>query len=266
MRTHRPEPHTLAGAYALDALTRADQARFERHLARCQQCAAEISGLREATARLALAAAAEPPAGVTQRALAAAARTRQLPPLTAGKPPPSPHRRLTAAAFADFAAGAPDGSPFRRRWLTRVALITAAAMVTLAAALGVATHSAQRQLQQDHVHSAGMAAVLTARDATMISARVSTGGTVSVVMSGREHALVFAAAGLRALPSTSCYELWLMGPVGDQPAAMLPVPRHGMTGPVLASSLKPGERLGLTIEPAGGSAHPTTRTILQIAL
>jgi anti-sigma-K factor RskA len=39
-----------------------------------------------------------------------------------------------------------------------------------------------------------------------------------------------------------------------------------MTGPVLTSGLNSGERLGLTIEPAGGSAHPTTHTILQIAL
>ena len=80
MRTRRPQPHTLVGAYALDALTGADQARFERHLARCEQCAREVSGLAEATAALAAAAAAEPPAGLEQRALAAAARTRQLPP------------------------------------------------------------------------------------------------------------------------------------------------------------------------------------------
>ena len=80
MRAGRPEPHTLAGAYALDALAGTDRARFERHLARCEQCAQEISELREATARLATAAAAEPPPGLTERALAAAARTRQLPP------------------------------------------------------------------------------------------------------------------------------------------------------------------------------------------
>ena len=53
MRTRRPEPHTLAGAYALDALTGTDRARFEWHLARCEQCAHEIGGLWEATARLA---------------------------------------------------------------------------------------------------------------------------------------------------------------------------------------------------------------------
>ena len=34
MRLRRPELHTLAGAYALDALSEADRARFERHLAR----------------------------------------------------------------------------------------------------------------------------------------------------------------------------------------------------------------------------------------
>ena len=88
MKTRRPEPHTLAGVYALDALTRADRARFERHLARCPQCAAEISGLRETTARLAAAATTAPPAGLIQRAVAAAAQTRQLSPLTRDTPRP----------------------------------------------------------------------------------------------------------------------------------------------------------------------------------
>ena len=57
----RPEPHTLAGAYAMDALDGRDRARVERLLARCQECAREVSGLHEATARLAAAAAAPPP-------------------------------------------------------------------------------------------------------------------------------------------------------------------------------------------------------------
>ena len=56
MRTpRRPEPHTLAGAYALDAIDGPDRARFERHLARCLACAAELRELREAAARLAAA-------------------------------------------------------------------------------------------------------------------------------------------------------------------------------------------------------------------
>src|SRR5262249_52170192 len=82
----RPDPHPLAGAYALDALTATDRARFEQHLARCRQCSREISGLWEATARLAAAAATEPPPGLTAWALAAAEQTRQLPPLTRQTP------------------------------------------------------------------------------------------------------------------------------------------------------------------------------------
>jgi anti-sigma factor RsiW len=84
MRSRRPEPHTLAGAYAMNALDGPARARFERHLARCAECAQETAGLQEATARLAAAAAARPPAALKQRILAETARTRQLPPITAG--------------------------------------------------------------------------------------------------------------------------------------------------------------------------------------
>jgi hypothetical protein len=150
--------------------------------------------------------------------------------------------------------------------MPRLALALAASAVILAGILGLTARDARQQLQQDQRQSHIIAAVLTARDATMISGRVSTGGTATVVMSAREHALLFAAAGLRALPASRCYELWLMGPAGDQPAGMLPEPQHGMTGPVLASGLKPGERLGLTIEPTGGTPHPTTTAILMLPL
>jgi anti-sigma-K factor RskA len=100
----------------------------------------------------------------------------------------------------------------------------------------------------------------------MLHARVTTGGTATIVMSARQRALVFAAAGLRALPSSQCYELWLMGPGGDRPAGMLPDAQQGMTGPVIASGLTAGDHLGLTIEPAGGARHPNTTMILVIAL
>ena len=266
MRTGRPEPHTLAGAYALDALTGADRARFERHLARCEQCAQEISGLREATARLAAAAAEQPPAGLTERALAAAARTRQLPPATRETAAPGPARRAAAAASAGGVRPVRPLRPLRAAWMPRLALALAVAALILAGILGLAARTAQHQLAQDQSHSHAIAAVLTAPDATMLTAPVTGGGTATIVMSRHARALLFAAAGLRALPSSRCYELWLMGPGGDKPAGMLPAPRHGMTGPVIASGLSLGDRLGLTVEPAGGSPHPTTVALLTLAL
>lgn len=262
MRTGRPEPHTLAGAYALDALTRAERARFERHLGRCEQCAREISGLREATARLAVASAVEPPPGLTERALAAAARTRQLPPVTRQPAARWPARHAGAARSAGGAAG----GLLRRTWLPGIALALAGAVMILTVIAGLSARTAQHHLAEDQQHSHAITAVLTARDATMISVPVRTGGTATIVMSRRERELVFAAARLRALPSSRCYQLWLIGPGGDKPAGMLPDPQQGMTGPVLASGLGSGERLGLTVEPAGGSPHPTSAMILVLAL
>jgi len=260
MRTRRPEPHTLAGAYVLDALTGTDRTRFERHLARCEECAQEVAGLREATARIAAAAAADPPPGLTKRALAAAAHTRQLLPRTSAAPP------RWRARHAAASGGAGPAGVLRGAWIGRLAPVLVGAAVILAGALGLVARSALNQIQQDQSRSSQIAAVLTAADAHMISARVTTGGTATVIVSGREHALVFAASGLCALPPSRSYELWLMAPGGDQPAAMLPGARQGTTGPVLATGLRPGDHLALTVEPARGSTRPTTPVLLQVAL
>ena len=51
-RVGQRDAHTLAGAYAMDAISAPDRERFERHLAGCEECAQEIASLREATAVL----------------------------------------------------------------------------------------------------------------------------------------------------------------------------------------------------------------------
>jgi hypothetical protein len=47
---------------------------------------------------------------------------------------------------------------------------------------------------------------------------------------------------------------------------MLTAPQHGHAGPVTATGLRPGARLGLTVEPADGSPRPTTAMILVMTL
>ena len=39
--------HKLTGAYAMDALDELERARFEQHLATCEDCRAEVAELRE---------------------------------------------------------------------------------------------------------------------------------------------------------------------------------------------------------------------------
>src|SRR5215470_13303476 len=170
MRSRRPQPHTLAGAYALDALAGADRARFARHMTRCQQCAAEISGMWQAAARLASAAACEPPPGLTERAVIVAARTRQHPPLARGR-------------------AASRGARMRR--VTTAVTAAAVAVVSLFGAAGLTVAHEFGEQQQ---RGLAVIAVLTAPDATLISAPVTTGGTVTIVMSRRHRELVFAAS------------------------------------------------------------------------
>ena len=66
--------HVLTGGYALDALSGPEREAFERHLPGCASCQAEVRGLRETAARLALSAAVEPPIRMEQRVLAATYR------------------------------------------------------------------------------------------------------------------------------------------------------------------------------------------------
>lgn len=255
MRIRRREPHTLAGAYAMDAVSGADRARFERHLARCEACTLELRGLREATARLASAVAAEPPPTVIQQALAAASQTRQLPPVTRqGTPRPVRSARHGAAPRTGWRALPP-----------RLSLTFAVVLLAAASGSGVVALHADHQFGQAVLRDHAIAQVLTAPDAVMLTARVHSGGTATVVMSRKDRSLVFTTAGLPPLTRGRCYQLWVMGPRDDRSAGMLPAPNGGMTSPVVAAGLEAGDQVGLTVEPEGGSPQPTTRPVLMLS-
>jgi anti-sigma-K factor RskA len=239
--------HTLAGAYAMDALSPKDRAAFERHLGTCQDCTQEIEGLREATARLATATAVTPPAGLKERVLAAAASTRQ-------QPPAETEVRLRAAARF------PVRLPVAAGALLGVAVLAAAVV------FGVANGSMRHQLDQAQSRSQQIAAVLTAQDAVLRTNPVFGGGTATIVMSHARHALVFTAAGLHALPGSQRYELWLVGPAGDRPVGMLAAGGQDTAGPVIASGLRRGDHLILTAEPAGGSSQPDLPMMLDVVV
>ena len=137
-----------------------------------------------------------------------------------------------------------------------VAAVAATAAAGAAVVFGVSNGSMHDQLSRAQASSQQIAAVLTARDATMMSGAVKGGGTVTIVMSHARGELVFTAADLHALPGARGYELWLIGPAGDRAVVMLPPVRHGMTGPVIAAGLRPGDHLALTAGPPGGAARP----------
>jgi len=259
-RAKKRDEHTLAGAYAMDAISAPDRDRFERHLAGCEECAREVASLREATAVLGSAAAEPLPAGLKERVMAAAAVTRQQPP--ADEAITKPHARSAGAAVGTWLRSL--------AWPGRLALAAgaagAAAVLAVAVVFGVTNGSIQQQLDQVQASSQQIAVVLTARDAVMTTGPVVGGGTATIVMSHSRHALVFTAQGLHALPASRGYELWLIGPAGTRPVGMLTAGSHGMTGPVIASGVRQGDHLALTAEPVGGSPQPSAPMMLDVAL
>ena len=242
------DPHALAGAYAVDALDDAERDQFERHMQECRSCAAEVRGFTATAAALGMAAALDPPPGLKDRVLAAAAVTRQLPPQVAEqRAEPRPQRRAA------------------RSWVPRLALAAGAAGLAAAAVTSYAAVSAQDRLNSVQSRDAAIAAVLGAADARIISAPTSAGGTATVVASVHQDAVVFTSTGLHGLPPSKVYELWFLGPGSTaRRAGLVPPASGGTTAPVLASGLEPGDKVGVTVEPAGGTATPTTTPIVVV--
>jgi anti-sigma-K factor RskA len=238
--------HDLADAYALDALDDAQRSRFERHLGGCPACAEDVRRYTEVVTALAMAVAAEPPPGLRDRVLAAATVTRQLPPEVAER------RRLPSLP--------------RSPWVPRLAMAGAVVGVAAAVALAVVQVSTQDRLNTAQAENQAIAAVLAASDAQITSATSSVGGTATVVLSYSERKIVFTSSGLPALPSSEVYELWLIGPVHARSAGLLSEASNGKTSPVLASGLQTDDKVGVTVEPAGGTSSPTTTPILAMTL
>ncbi|MGD0704641.1 MAG: anti-sigma factor [Trebonia sp.] len=238
--------HDLADAYALDALDEAGRKRFERHLRSCPACTGEVRRLAEVTTAMAMAVAVEPPPGLRDRVMSAVAVTRQLPPEVAEP------RRVVALP--------------RSPWLPRLATGIAVAGVAAAVVLGVVQVNVQHRLDTVQAQNQAIAAVLAAPDAQIKSASTSVGGTANVVLSYSERKIVFTGSSLPALPNSKVYELWLISSAAARPAGLLPAANAGKTGPVLAAGLQAGDKVAMTVEPAGGTSSPTTTPILLMTL
>jgi hypothetical protein len=244
----RHDLHVLTGAYALGALEGPGRERFEHYLNHCQSCSNEVRGPHETATRLGGAAAGVPPAQMRERVLAAAARTRQLPPVTEARPMRRPIRR-------------PLPQP-RRTWMPRLAVGLAAAAMVAVIILGFALAGTQRRLSTATAQEKAVMGVLNARDARIFSASTTLGGSATVVVSRYLHQIVFTAADLPWLSGKMVYELWLMGPPKVRPAGLLAQPSGGTTPALLARGLVRGDRVGVTVEPAGGTQNPTTKPIV----
>jgi len=245
--TSRDELHVLTGGYAVHALEHRERQAFERHLQGCDSCEAEVRAFRETAARLAMARSLQPPADMEPRVLAATYRTRQLPPL------------LASERGARWRPGA------GRHWarmpgMPRLAVAVAAVSVVAALALGGLQVVTQHRLDSARASGAAIARVLGASDARIETMATSEGGTVTVIVSDQQRDAVVSTSGMTAPPDGRVYQLWVIDASGARSAGLLPA--AGQTGPVLASGVLRGDRIGITVEPSGGTSRPTTTPIV----
>ena len=174
MRIRREVPHTLAGAYALDALTEPDRVRFERHLAGCEACRQEAGSLREAAGQLAAVSAVPPPPRVREQVLAEAARTRQQPPLT-----------------VDALAGSGTGRRPVRWRAPRMAVAIAGGCMLVALVLGGLFIHTQQRLSLEQAHNRAIAAILNSSLTTLGKPGSSSRATSFSAPRGKQKAPVW---------------------------------------------------------------------------
>jgi anti-sigma-K factor RskA len=258
-----PDVHTLTGAYTLDALGEPERRQFEAHLAQCPDCVREASELRLTAARLGLAAAEQPPDRLRQRVLAQVARTRQDSPTSA--PSTASAAMITGAAWR------------RQGWTTRLAAAVASIAAAAAVLLGVVAVRADEQRDAALAELAGLRAqyqavtqLAAAPDARGTTGVGVNGGTAFVLASAAWDRAVLLVSDLPAPPPGHTYQAWLIE-AGHPRSVGLLVSRSNPAGraePLMFGfgGLAGASKIGLTVEPAGGSPQPTTTPVVLFSL
>lgn len=247
---------TLTGAYAVNALAETERARFERHLASCEECAQEVNELRETAARLGATAATTPPEGLKQRVLAEVSRTRQEPPrLRGGRRTPRP------GSYG-------KGSSWGMR-LTAAAAVIGVALAGTFGALAWQSHQelvqAREQFEQVDDSTMAMARLMEAPDARIVGASQS-GMQATTVMSEQLDKAMFMSTGVGQPPPHRSYQLWFLGPYGTTSAGLLKQDEAGRMSPLMAPVPAGTTAMGVTLEPEGGSPEPTTEPMLSMSV
>jgi anti-sigma-K factor RskA len=232
--------HTLAGAYALDAVDDDEREMFERHLAGCEACRAEVASLRETAALLGASRPAAPPPGLRAAVLEAAGNTRQDRPVVE-HPAAERHSRVPT-------------------WAARWAPVAAAVLLIATLGLGGALVVNGQRLDDAQSRADQLAGSL-ARLTAVTTVAVPGGG--SVRMTRGESAALVELVGVPAPPPGRTYELWLVPADGKPVAAGLL--RHAGARAYVAD-LGDAAAVAVTEEPAGGSKAPTTNPFAVLPL
>jgi len=282
---------TLVAAYALDAVTDDERALVESRLPSRPDLVREVEVLRSAASLLAEPVTAMPPARLRQSVLSQLGSVRQLPGAAADRVPAAwsgsvgdradqladQHAAATSPLAAHGGPAAlPDGvvdlSARRSSRASRTAVgrrgawrqSAAVALVAAAVAVG-AVFAVQGAVRSPASSTASTLSQVVARpDARVAQVRVGASARATVAWSASERRAVVVLASLAPAPAGRTYQLWLIDRSGAVSKGVF-APSGG-TAQLAVDGAGLGQAVGVTVEPAGGSAAPTTTPILRLAL
>ncbi|MET7826099.1 anti-sigma factor [Streptomyces sp. NPDC005386] len=234
--------HTLTGAYALHALADDERELFERHAEDCESCALEVRELTAAAARLGMAVTETPAPAFKETVMRRITTVRQEAPRTV--PVAAPRR--------------PAGRGRRpARWALAACLAAAAGLGGTAVWQHDRAEDARQQARQAERRTNDVAAVIAAPDAKSRTATLADGARGTVVVSQSRDQAVFVAAGMAKPPTGKVYQLWF-NDGGTMRSAGLMDPARTTEAVLMKGSVDDASGMGITVEPAGGSAEPTS--------
>lgn len=245
----KQNPADLAGVYALDALTPAETAEFERYLAQSEEARSEAAELGDTAVALGLATRpVQPSTALKAELMARLASTPQLPAVTAPAAPPGPAERRA-----------------QLRWFQRPAVLAGSLAAALALFFGgLFVGQAINTTEFEQQQAAALADINAAPDAQRASTVTVEGQPATLVWSGELGLSALLIEDLPPLPQGKDYQLWYMNPDGAFPAGTFDSPGDGTVWRVLEGTMRAGDQVGVTVEPDGGSPEPTTDPILAI--
>jgi len=232
----------LAGAYALNALTAEERAAHERAIETSEEARSEATELQDTAVILGLSVApVAPPAALRASVLAAVAATPQ---------------RLDAAP-------GPAENRARIRW-SRLALAATSVAASLALILGGIAIASNLLSPDPSSQAEQMAELKRAPDMHEMQAALPSGEMVMLRWSPALATSAVIVDGMEPAPSDKVYQLWYIDADGPRPAGILPVEDEGKSWYVLDGQMDADDKVGVTVEPMGGSDQPTTDPIVVL--
>ncbi|BBL79150.1 hypothetical protein RxyAA322_10040 [Rubrobacter xylanophilus] len=230
----------LKEAYALNALSEEERRWFEAYLARHPELRREVEELCSLSALLSLAPEEqEPPEDLRRRVLAAVAAEAPHP----GEERPPASERLRAMLGG------------------RAPLLAAAVLLVGLLSWNVFLQAELGELRQDNQALREQAA--REEGPREISLRATDGmrGVEAKVVYLEDDRAVLVAENMPPAPEGKTMQIWVMKNGEPLPAGLFR-PEGGSAAAMIERPLEGAEAVAITVEPAGGSPHPTSDPVM----